>query len=70
MITVTLRFSSKGYDDYYIINSQTKSADKFEFIAPGISKQRLASAFIKFAEKKTVNRVLLSKFMDKVCRVA
>jgi hypothetical protein len=65
-----IAISSKGYDDYYIINTQTKSADKFESVAPGISKQRLASAFIKFAEKKTVNRVLLSKFMDKVCRVA
>lgn len=60
--------SNAGYDEYYIINpgmfktasgNLTVSGDK-------ITKRKLASEFIKFSEKKTVSRVLLSKVVKRI----
>lgn len=68
-----LGVTSKGYDEYYIINSRTKVEQSFADAtnkATRMSKSKIASAFMKFSEKKTVNRVLLSKFMDRACKVA
>lgn len=60
--------TNAGYDEYYILNpgmfkvssgNLTVSSDK-------ISKRKLASEFIKFSEKKTVSRVLLSQVVKRI----
>lgn len=60
--------TSAGYDKYFVVNA-TKMR-----IVPGnlevngdMSRAKIASAFMKFSEKKTVNRVLLRQFIDLVC---
>lgn len=60
--------SSEGYDKYFVINSSKLqiSNGKLE-IRSDMSKARIASAFLKFSEKKTVNRILLRQFIDLVC---
>lgn len=60
--------SNHGYDDYYIINSSAmkySSDDKLN-IQNDMSNAKIAQAFRKFSEKKSVNRVLLQRFITKI----
>lgn len=59
--------SNAGYDEYYILNPNTfKIASGNLKVGADISKRKLASEFIKFSEKKTVSRVLLSKVVKRI----
>jgi hypothetical protein len=57
-----------GYDDYYII----PGGDDLEIKEDGMdvnsnsSKNELKTAFMKMQKSKSVNRVLLSRFIDKI----
>lgn len=58
-----------GYDEYYIINPKSfrQSEMKEELkIDPTMSKTKVAKEFLKYSEKKAINRVLLSRFMERV----
>ena len=58
-----------GYDEYYIINPKSfKQSDvKDELkIDPTMSKTKVAKEFLKYSEKKAINRLLLSRFMERV----
>lgn len=62
--------SSVGYDEYYIINTKKLSDDaQGEMnIDSSMSKSRVAKAFMKYSNKKVVNRVLLSKFITRISK--
>jgi hypothetical protein len=62
---------SAGYDEYYIIDSSALRNDKNELAIDNTGEKKMtvkkmASAFSKFAQKKTVNRVLLRQFSEKI----
>jgi hypothetical protein len=62
---------SAGYDEYYIIDTRSMSDDtnNLEIDNTGEKKmtvKRMTAAFSKFAQKKTVNRVLLRQFVDRI----
>ena len=57
-----------GYDDYYIIpggDDLDIKEDEMEVNASS-SRNELKSAFLKMQKSKSVNRVLLSRFIDKI----
>ena len=58
---------SQGYDEYYIINvdAMKDTVNNLE-IDTKKSAKHMAKAFSKFAQKKTVNRILLRQFIEKV----
>lgn len=59
--------SSSGYDQYFLINQKTMKIDKNDLeVNADMSTKKIAQQFIKFSEKKTVNRVLLRQFIDLV----
>ncbi len=62
---------SAGYDEYYIINTSAMkdTENNLEIDNSGDKKmtvKKMASAFSKFAQKKTVNRVLLRQFVERI----
>jgi hypothetical protein len=61
-ITVT----SHGYDNYYIINPDKKILDLQLVITDKMTKNKMAKEFTKYSEKKSINRVLLKQFVDKI----
>lgn len=59
--------TSAGYDEYYIINSLTFNIASGKLnVAADITKRGLATAFIKFSEKKSVSRVLLTQVVKRI----
>ena len=62
---------SAGYDEYYIINTKAlkNTANDLAIDNTGEKKmttKKMVSAFTKFAQKKTVNRVLLRQFVERI----
>lgn len=62
-------FTSVGYDEYYVmaIKSLGNLHEAFKFNPAG-SVKSLAREFRKHSEKKSVNRVLLRKFIDRIAK--
>ena len=60
--------STAGYDEYYILNPKMfdVSKGKFDVTSDKMTKNKMAKEFIKFAEKKLVSRVLLSRFVKRI----
>lgn len=58
--------TSAGYDEYYIMNIHKASEDTDLNVTPDMTKKAVLKEFMKFSEKKTTNRVMLSKFMQRV----
>jgi hypothetical protein len=60
---------SAGYDEYYVIDSKSLANTNNELAIDNTKKntaKQMAKAFSKFAQKKTVNRVLLRQFIERV----
>lgn len=59
---------SQGYDELFIINARNLSAvyDEELNVDSKMKKHTLTKNFIKFTGKKSVNRVLLKQFVDKI----
>ena len=58
---------SFGYDEYYIVPSGNMSVEADELdVSSDMTKGRMAKAFMKHMKSKTVNRVLLNKFVEKI----
>jgi hypothetical protein len=60
---------SAGYDEYYVIDAKAMKNTTNELAIDNTKKntaKQMAKAFSKFAQKKTVNRVLLRQFIDRV----
>jgi hypothetical protein len=61
--------TSAGYDEYYIINPKTfrqNQNDEVLKVDSTMSKNKVAKEFLKFSEKKAINRLLLGRFMERV----
>ena len=58
-----------GYDEYYVINpksfKQTETMEELK-IDSSMSRSKVAKEFLKFSEKKSINRLLLNRFMERV----
>ena len=55
------------YDDYYIINTPAmKDTENKLEVNSTMTKAKIAKEFMKFSEKKAVNRILLKRFIDKI----
>ena len=59
--------ASHGYDDYYVISVKAMLDDVNVLdIKSDMTKSKIAKEFMRFSEKKSVNRVLLKRFIEKV----
>jgi hypothetical protein len=59
--------TNHGYDDYYIINTHAmKDTENKLEVNSTMTKAKIAKEFMKFSEKKAVNRILLQRFIDKI----
>ena len=59
--------TSAGYDEYYIINALTFNISDGKLkVAADITKRGLTSAFIKYSEKKSISRVLLTQVVKRI----
>lgn len=61
--------TTSGYDEYYIINPKSfkqSAVPEVLNVDPTMSKNKVAKEFLKFSEKKAINRLLLSRFMERV----
>jgi hypothetical protein len=59
--------TSYGYDEYYVLNTKAMADDQNDLkVNSDMTKARIAKEFMKFSEKKSVNRVLLKRFIAKV----
>jgi hypothetical protein len=59
--------NTAGYDEYYILNPKSMNVSSGNLnVNSDMSKRKIASAFIKFSEKKSVSRVLLSRFVKRI----
>lgn len=58
---------SSGYDEYYILNAKGMDivAEGYK-IDTNMTRSKIAKEFQKFSEKKAVNRVLLTRFIEKI----
>ena len=56
-----------GYDSYFAMLQSSLSTDSSFNIDEGESKARIKSAFMKSLKAKTLNKKVLSQFMDLVC---
>lgn len=64
-----LALDSEGYDSYFLIDPSQMTADNRSFdqvTAKGLSAKKFENAFADFMSKKTLNRVLLSKFISMI----
>ena len=58
---------SFGYDEYYIVPSGNMNVETDELeVNSDMTKSRMAKAFVKHMKSKTVNRILLNKFVEKI----
>ena len=57
---------SAGYDEYYIIRSKSDKKPNNLIVNNTMTKNTIARNFMKFSERKSTNRVMLSKFMERV----
>ncbi|NDB59511.1 VWA domain-containing protein [bacterium] len=62
---------SVGYDEYYVIDSNALRNTNNELAIDNtgdkkMTTKKMVSAFTKFAQKKTVNRVLLRQFSERI----
>lgn len=57
---------TNGYDEYYIINiSKTNDVQSLN-VNSDMTQRTVLKEFMKYSEKKTTNRVMLSKFIQRV----
>jgi hypothetical protein len=58
---------NQGYDEYYVLNTKAMADTENNLqVNSDMTKARIAKEFMKFSEKKSVNRVLLKRFIEKV----
>lgn len=64
--------TSAGYDEYYCMNVRDLdiSNDDDLKVNSSMTKKTVIKEFMKYSDKKTVNRVMLTKFIDRICKVA
>jgi hypothetical protein len=56
-----------GYDEYFIINAREMDIQSEALnVDSNMTKAKIAKEFLRFSEKKTTNRVLLGRIIDRV----
>ena len=56
-----------GYDQYFIINAKGMAREQNNLVIDDkMSQNKVAKEFIRFAEKKTVNRAMLANFIERI----
>lgn len=62
--------STAGYDQYYVINTRQLDVLLQETLKVDskMSKSKITKEFMKYSSKKSINRVLLSKFIDTIAK--
>lgn len=60
--------TSFGYDDYYVLNARAMKYTNANILSVDstMSKAKIAKSFMTFSEKKSLNRVLLQRFIAKI----
>lgn len=59
--------TNAGYDEYYILNSRSMNiVNENLSVSSDMTKSKIAKEFMKFSERKAVNRVLLQRFISKI----
>lgn len=66
-----LSSNSVGYDEYFIINAANMKEMNTQLqVNSKMTKNKIAKEFMKFSSKKSVNRVLLSRFINRIAKQA
>lgn len=60
--------TSAGYDEYYIMDVRGTSKKATLDITDKMSLNRVAKEFTKFSSKKKVNRVLMTRFIERIAK--
>lgn len=59
--------TTSGYDEYYILNGRAMNiVNENLSVSSDMTKTKIAKEFMKFSERKSVNRVLLRRFISKI----
>ena len=59
--------TSAGYDEYYILDAKKLDVTAGNLtIDSSMTKNKIAKEFIKYSEKKSISRVLLSRFVKRI----
>ena len=59
--------TNHGYDDYYVIDTDAmKDTENKLEVNSSMTKSKIAKEFMRFSEKKSINRILLQRFIDKI----
>lgn len=66
-----LSSTSIGYDEYFIINAFNMKEKNLQLhVNANMTKSKIAKEFMRFSGKKSVNRVLLSRFINRIAKQA
>lgn len=58
-----------GYDEYYIMDiKKLNSSNENLVVDSKMTKKAILKGFMKFSNKKSINRVMLTKFIDKISK--
>lgn len=58
-----------GYDEYYIMNIKKLNSSNEDLVVDSkMTKKAILKGFMKFSNKKSINRVMLSKFIDRISK--
>lgn len=58
---------NEGYDEYYVINTTKRDDSDAELnVNSSMTRSKIAKEFQKFSERKSVNRILINRFMKKI----
>ena len=58
---------NEGYDEYYVINTTKRDDSDAELnVNSSMTQWKIAKEFQKFSERKSVNRILINRFMKKI----
>jgi hypothetical protein len=61
------RINDSGYDAYFVMIQNSLDADSTFDVEDNATKSRIKSSFMKSLKAKTLNKKVLSQFMDLVC---
>lgn len=58
---------SEGYDEYYVIDTTKRKYSEMELnVNSSMTRSKIAKEFQRFSERKSINRILINRFMKKI----
>jgi len=61
------RINDSGYDAYFVMIQNSLDTDSTFEVEDNATKSKIKSSFMKSLKAKTLNKKVLSQFMDLVC---